>query len=36
MDTLDRFSAIFDKGDNFGDFLFALLYSDPSLKRGLL
>ena len=36
MDTLDRFSAIFHKGDNFCDFLFAFLSTNPLLKRGLL
>ena len=27
MDTLDRFSVIFDKGDNFCDILFAFPYT---------
>ena len=30
------FSAIFYKGDNFCDLLFALLHTNPLLKRGLL
>ena len=28
------FSAIFDKEDNFGDFLFAFQYANPFMKRG--
>ena len=32
MDTPGRFSAIFDKGDNFHDFLFAFLYTNRLLK----
>ena len=36
LDTLSRFSATFDKGDNFIDFLFALLQPKSLLKRGLL
>ena len=35
LDALGRFSAIFDKGDNFGDFIFAFLYFNPLLNRGL-
>ena len=35
MDTLGRFSASFDKGDYFADFLFAFLHKRPPLKRGL-
>ena len=36
MDTFDKFSAIFDKEDNFCDFLFALMHANPLLKSGLL
>ena len=36
LDTLGRFSAIFYKGDNFCDFLFASLHINPLLRRGLL
>ena len=36
LDTLGRFFAISDKGDNFCDFLFALLHANPLLKRGLV
>ena len=32
MDRLDRFSAIFQKGDNFCDFLFAFMYTYPFWK----
>ena len=30
--AFDRFTAIFHKGDNFDDFLFAFLYIKPLLK----
>ena len=33
MDTLDRLSAILEKGDNFCDFLFAFLHSKTLPKR---
>ena len=33
MDTLVRFSANFDTGDNFCNFLFALLYNKPPKKE---
>ena len=33
LDTLGRFSAIFDKGGNFYDFLFALLHTNTLLKK---
>ena len=36
MDTLGRFSAILYQGDNFRDFLFALLYNKALLKMGQL
>ena len=36
LDTLGRFSAIFEKGDNFYDFLFALQHTKALLKRHLL
>ena len=36
QDTQGTFSAIFDKGDNFCYFLFALLYTNPFLKKGQL
>ena len=36
LDTLGRFSAIFEKGDKFGDFMFAFLRNSPLRKRGLL
>ena len=36
MDTFGKFSAVFDKGDNFCNFLFAYLYIIPLLKKGLL
>ena len=29
LEILGRFSAIFYKGDNFGNFLFAFLQTDP-------
>ena len=35
LDTFGRFSTIFEKGDNFWDFLFAPTMN-PQLKRGLL
>ena len=35
-DILNRFSAIFDKGDNFCDFLFAFLYNNLSGKGSSL
>ena len=36
LDTLERFSIIFHKGDNFCNFLFTFLHTRPLLKRGLL
>ena len=33
LDILDKFYATAYKGDNFGDFLFALLHTKPLLKR---
>ena len=36
MDILGKHSTIFDKGDNFDDFLRALLYIDLLIKKGLL
>ena len=36
MDALNKFCAIFNKGDKFCDFLFAFLYIDPLLIRDLL
>ena len=36
MDAFDKFFAIFTKGDNFCDYLFASMYATPLLKRGLL
>ena len=35
-DICGDLAAIFHKGDNFCDFLFVLLYTNPLLKRGLL
>ena len=35
MDLLGRFSAIFSKGDNFPNVLFAFWYTKPLLKWGL-
>ena len=34
MDKLDRIPALFDKGDNFCDFLLAFLYTNSLLKTG--
>ena len=31
-----KFFTIFDKGGNFCDFLFAVLYTNPLLEKGLL
>ena len=36
LDTLVRFSAIFEKRRMFCDFLFAFLHAKPLLKRGLV
>ena len=36
LDTHGRFSLILNKGDNFFDFLFALLHTKALLKRVLL
>ena len=36
MDTFWDSAAIFHKGDNFCDFLFAFLRINPLLKKGLL
>ena len=36
LDTPARVFAIFEKGDNFGDFLFALLLTKSLMKKGLL
>ena len=36
QDTLDVFSAIFYRGDNFCDFLFTSVYAKSFLKRSLL
>ena len=33
IDTLGRFVTVSAKGDNFCDFLFALLHTKPLLKR---
>ena len=33
QDTVGRFSAIFDTGDKFCDFLFVFLLTKPLLKR---
>ena len=33
LDTPGRFSAIFNMGDNFCDFLFGFLHTNPLLKR---
>ena len=30
------FRTVFQKGDNFNDYLFAFLHTKPLLKRGLL
>ena len=35
LGTLGRFSATFDKGDNFSDSLFAFLYISPLLKKSV-
>ena len=35
MDTLGKFSATFQKGDNFSNFLFAFLYTVSLLEKGL-
>ena len=34
LDTLGRFSAVFDKGDNFCDFLFTILRTKVFWKKG--
>ena len=36
LDTSGRFFAISTKGDNYCDYQFVLLHTDPLLKRGLL
>ena len=35
MDTLGKMLAIFDKGDNFYNLLFAFLHNKSLLKSGL-
>ena len=36
MDTFRDLVAIFHKGDNFYDFLYAFLHTSPLLKRSVL
>ena len=36
MDTFGEFTAIFDKANNFRDFLVAFLHTTPLLERNLL
>ena len=36
MDKLGRLFAILDKGDNFCDFMFAFLHTNPHVKSGLV
>ena len=35
LETSERFSVIFSKGDNFYDLLFGFLHTKPFLEKGL-